>query len=297
MEWYYILNNEQHGPVDDAEIARLAQSGVIGPSDLVWNPTIGNQWVQASTIQGLFGAQLAAGVSQLTYQPSWCPPTGGQTPNRDLMSQAREALSGNWGIAVAAVVIVGAINIVLNLVQLIPILGILALIAAILITPSLMVGQSAFFLAISRKRPADIPVIFRGFDRFGTALAAYLLMILFVLLWMLLLIIPGIIASLSYAMTFWIIAEDPSVGAREAISRSKAMMQGRRWKFFCLGLRFLGWALLCVLTCGIGFLFLAPYMMTSTGRFYDDLRPAPAAESPAAEVSPSATDAAGQPST
>jgi uncharacterized membrane protein len=62
------------------------------------------------------------------------------------------------------------------------------------------------------------------------------------------------------------------VGALEAITRSRAMMNGKKWKFFCLNMRFIGWALLCILTCCIGFLWLIPYISTSTARFYDDVR-------------------------
>ena len=97
-------------------------------------------------------------------------------------------------------------------------------------------------------------------------------MCIFILLWTLLLIIPGIIATYSYAMTFFIIADDPQAGALEAIGRSKEMMRGHRWKLFCLFLRFIGWSLLCLLTFGIGFLWLTPYMQTSLAHFYDDVR-------------------------
>jgi uncharacterized membrane protein len=97
-------------------------------------------------------------------------------------------------------------------------------------------------------------------------------MILFILLWTLLLIIPGIIAAISYSMTFYILADDNSIGAMDAIDKSKKMMDGYKWKYFCLGLRFLGWALLCILTLGIGFLWLMPYMQVSMAKFYDDVK-------------------------
>ena len=133
-------------------------------------------------------------------------------------------------------------------------------------------GLAIVFLTLARSQGATFGMMFDGFMRFGTAFAAYLLMAIFVLLWALLLIVPGIIASLSYSMTYYIIRDDPTVGALEAIGRSKKMMRGSKWKFFCLQWRFLGWALLCLLTLGIGFLWLAPYMMTSMARFYEDLK-------------------------
>jgi len=97
-------------------------------------------------------------------------------------------------------------------------------------------------------------------------------MLIFILLWTLLLIVPGIIAAISYSMTFYIIADDNSIAAKEAIDKSKKMMDGYKWKFFCIGLRFFGLALLCVLTLGIGFLWLFPYIQVTVAKFYDDIK-------------------------
>jgi uncharacterized membrane protein len=97
-------------------------------------------------------------------------------------------------------------------------------------------------------------------------------MFVFIILWMLLLIIPGIIAALSYSMTFYIIADDETMDAMEAIDKSKAMMDGYKWKYFCLALRFVGWALLCLLTLGIGFFWLMPYMQVTNAKFYEDVK-------------------------
>jgi uncharacterized membrane protein len=64
------------------------------------------------------------------------------------------------------------------------------------------------------------------------------------------------------------------MGPLNPILESWRMMRGRKGKLFCLELRFIGWALLCLLTCGVGFLWLTPYFQVSLSRFYDDLRPA-----------------------
>jgi len=143
----------------------------------------------------------------------------------------------------------------------------------ILISGPVLVGFVGFFLAIAQKGQADIENLFIGFRRFGKSLAAYLLVVLFTYLWTLLLVIPGIIASFRYAMTFFIIADDEDCGALEAISRSKQMMAGNKWKLFCLCWRFFGWALLATFfTFGIGFLWLIPYMQTSFAKFYEDVK-------------------------
>ena len=117
-------------------------------------------------------------------------------------------------------------------------------------------------------------MLFSGFKNFGNALVAYLVMTIFVFLWLLLLIIPGIVAALAYAQTFYLLADNPSLDGLDAIRLSKRMMRGYKWKLFCLWLRFFGWALLCVLTFGIGLLWLWPYMAASYAHFYEDLKQA-----------------------
>ena len=136
----------------------------------------------------------------------------------------------------------------------------------------MVLGLAVFALSLARNQEARLEQIFLGFSNFGTAVGAYLLMVVLIILWMLLLIIPGIIAAISYSMTFFIIADDDSIGAMAAIDKSKLMMDGYKWKYFRLGLRFLGWALLCILTLGIGFLWLVPYMQVTMAKFYDDVK-------------------------
>jgi hypothetical protein len=92
-----------------------------------------------------------------------------------------------------------------------------------------------------------------------------------ILLWSLLLVIPGIIASYRYAMTPYILAEDDSLSVMEAISLSKKMMKGNKWKLFCLDLSFLGWALLCFVTMGIASLWINPYTEASRAAFYREV--------------------------
>ena len=97
-------------------------------------------------------------------------------------------------------------------------------------------------------------------------------MMIFVILWALLLIIPGIIAAISYSQTLFIMVDDPNIGPMEAIDKSKAMMDGYKMKYFTLSLRILGLGLLCILTLGIGFFFLMPYAEVLYAAFYSDLK-------------------------
>ena len=106
---------------------------------------------------------------------------------------------------------------------------------------------------------------------------ANLLVTLYTVLWMLLFIIPGIVAAFRYSMTFYILAENPELSASEAINRSKELMDGNKWRFFCLGASFIGWIILTLFTLGIGNLFLNPYMQAAHAAFYRDIT-APLAE-------------------
>ena len=188
--------------------------------------------------------------------------------NKELMAEARESLSGNWGLAIATFLVYG---IIISIFQVIPTVG---SVLALFIAGPVLVGVSMFSLSLSRGESARLEQIFEGFKNYGTVLGAYLLMVLFIFLWMLLLIIPGIIAAIAYSQTFYILAEDDTIGSMDALKKSKEMMDGYKWKYFCLGLRFIGWALLCILTLGIGFLWLSPYIQISYAKFYEDIKAA-----------------------
>jgi uncharacterized membrane protein len=145
-------------------------------------------------------------------------------------------------------------------------------IAVLLLGGAFALGIATFSLAIARKESAKLEMIFSGFQYFGKTLGLYLLVILFVILWMLLLIVPGIIAAFSYSLAFYLMSDNPDIGVMEAIDKSKKMMYGYKWKFFRLNLRFFGWFLLGILSLGIGFLWIVPYISVSTAKFYDDVK-------------------------
>ena len=111
-----------------------------------------------------------------------------------------------------------------------------------------------------------------SFRNYWHKLWGMLLMHIFIILWSLLFLIPGIVKAFSYAMTPYILEENPELGANEAIDRSRAMMKGHKFDLFWLYLSFIGWFILCCLTLGIGFLWLTPYMETATAAFYEDVK-------------------------
>lgn len=189
-----------------------------------------------------------------------------KTENKILMRQARESLAGKWRLAVGTFAVYMLISAIIGSLK-----GPKPIIS-LLVSGPFAVGTSLFSLSISRNKEAKLEQLFGGFKKFGRSLSAYLLVIVFTLLWGLLLVIPGIIAALSYSQTFFILADDETISASDAIKKSKKIMYGYKWKYFCLGLRFIGWAILSILSFGIGFLWLFPYAQVSMAKFFDEIK-------------------------
>lgn len=133
------------------------------------------------------------------------------------------------------------------------------------------VGYAKFNLMIVDRLEGSFDHLFAYFSHWKTTASAKFLKNIYILLWSLLFIIPGIIASFSYAMTDYILAENPEMSASEAISMSKQMMEGNRCRLFCLEFSFIGWAILSAFTFGIGDLWLTPYRQAATAAFYREI--------------------------
>jgi len=188
-----------------------------------------------------------------------------KTTNKELMHQARKTLSGKWGLAILACVIYMLVTGAINKHP-----GIGSAVSLVISGP-LALGLAIFTLSFSRNTKAQVGQLFEGFNNFKTSLIVFLLVTLYVFLWSLLLIVPGIIAAISYSQTYYLLADNPTLKPSEALRKSKELMHRAKWKYFCLHLRFTGWFLLSILTCGIGFLWLFPYVQVATAKFYEDL--------------------------
>lgn len=188
------------------------------------------------------------------------------TPNRVLMEQAEQSLKGRWGTAIGTCVIYILTVIAINLIS-----G-AGEVISLLVGGPFMLGLSMFTLAIARDENAYLELIFKGFEEFIRALSAYLYIFVFTILWLLLLIIPGIVAAISYSMTYFIMVDDKEIDAMSAIDKSKVMMDGYKMKYFRLILYYLGFSVLCIFTLGIGFLWLFPYIQVTNAKFYDDVK-------------------------
>lgn len=133
------------------------------------------------------------------------------------------------------------------------------------------VGYARFNLNLVDHKESSFENLFAYFTCWKAAVVARILEYVYTLLWSLLLIIPGIIAFLSYEMTEYILADYPELSASEAISRSKQMMEGNKGRLFCLQFSFIGWKILCIFTLGLGSIWLTPYIGAAKAAFYREV--------------------------
>ena len=148
--------------------------------------------------------------------------------------------------------------------------GILSLVRFI-IGGTIQLGYSRYLLNQHNHAHLDIHELFSQFDRFKEGFLQSFLRGLYTFLWTLLFIIPGVIKTYAYAMTPFIMAENPDMTAKEAIEASKQMMDGHKWELFVLSLTFIGWNLLAGLTLNIGHIFLNPYVDAAFAAFYKNI--------------------------
>lgn len=222
---------------------------------------------------------------------------------------ARAALSGSWGVAIGAGLVATAIigggfsfsfptsfeteSVNMSNEEAVKfVLIALALFAVVFIGAYLIAGAYGMFSSIIQTGYCsfnlkmvdyDIPAFKDLFSQFRKAKAiiiAYLLRFLFQTVGYMLFIVPGIIVSYNYALVPFILADNPSVSAKEALRMSKEMMYGNRWRLFCLQFSFIGWILLTILSLGIGSIWLTPYQNAALASFYRELFPAKIEESP-----------------
>lgn len=194
-------------------------------------------------------------------------------------NRALSALENKWGNFVAITFVYGFI---IGITQVLSgdkdspaILHLIGLVLFILALP-LTWGYQTLFLGAVRGGEATAKDMFEGYNKelFSRVLTTTLLYYVYVFLWSMLLLIPGCIKAYSYAMTPYILKDNPEMKNNAAIEESMRMMDGHKLELFLLDLSFIGWAILSILTCCIGFLWLVPYMNMARVNFYEDLKKA-----------------------
>lgn len=164
----------------------------------------------------------------------------------------------------------GIIAIILGVIGIGLVIGILI---KIFITNPIKVGCYRFFRKNVESEATSVSTIFSdGFSNFGHVFITLFLTDLFIALWSLLLVIPGIIKSYSYRMVPYIVKDNPELSPTEVITRSREMMNGNKGRAFLLDLSFIGWILLSIITIGIVQLFwTGPYMESANATLYVEL--------------------------
>ncbi len=188
--------------------------------------------------------------------------------NCELRKRARENLGGNilhktWLMAVLVVLIYSAIN------------GAASSIATaglFVIYGSLVYGYQSVFLNLSRgKKEIDLADSFSGFKNFSRTLVLGLLQLLYVFLWTLLFIIPGIIKAYSYSMAYYIMMDHPEYTPSQCLAESERIMRGNKSRLFLLGLSFIGWYIVGAFVFGVGTLWVQAYYAAAEAEFYSEL--------------------------
>lgn len=230
-------------------------------------------------------------------------------PAANIRARARAALAGNWQQAMLAMLLYFVFtSLIPNLIDSllgwsyvgpggVAITGSPSWIYLILVSGPFSLGLVAYFMGLFRHQETDTKTVFSGFDKFGKAFLLGLLMGIFIILWTLLFIIPGIIAAFRYSQAFYIMYDNPQLSAMECINESKRIMNGNKAKIFTLTLSFIGWAILAALPSGIysgifidfneipslfdslmmfvlsaGYLWVGAYYYTSLVAFYELLK-------------------------
>ena len=198
--------------------------------------------------------------------------------NQEYKNAALAALKGNWTQAVLAGLAVVAIALVANMLTAADPEGALAAFTSFAVAICVSIPLSVGLYAAYRELylGANVKVVEnafkKGFGNWGHHVGGMLLMTVYTFAWTLLLIIPGIIKSFSYALTPFILTDKPELSANEAIELSMKMMDGHKLDLFILYLSFIGWYLLSILTLCIGMLWVMPYQYTAMVAFYEDVK-------------------------
>lgn len=165
-------------------------------------------------------------------------------------------------------------QLIIIIASMIGIVAIIAMVIKILVKNPMIVGGSSFFTKVGKREGAEFGALtdaFRG--NYKNVVIAMFLRDLFIVLWSLLLVIPGIIKGLEYRMVPYLLAEDPNLSWKDAFAKSKEMMMGNKWAAFVLDLSFIGWYLLGIITCGLAFLFwTSPYKHATDAELYLTLK-------------------------
>lgn len=184
----------------------------------------------------------------------------------DLFKESQEKLKGKFLISIAAIFIISLISGIPTSID--PKMGVLT----IILSAPLNLGMAIFFLNIVREKEVRIEQIFEGFKNFVPSLVVTLLMVLVVGLGFVLLIIPGIILALGLSMAYYILADNPGMGAVDVLKASWEMMKGHKGDYFIYGLLCVVFSILGLLVLIVGIFYVLPIIYAASALFYEKIR-------------------------
>ena len=158
----------------------------------------------------------------------------------------------------------------------------------VLLIGAFMYGLALFMLTFFRTKRTDNKLLFEGFSMLGKTILLQIVTTVFIFLWSLLFIIPGIIAAYRYRMAKLFLLDHPDAGVMDSIRASKEMMKGHKWECFVLDLSFIGWWLLAAIPY-IGYavsIWVTPYINTTYVLYYMALAGKPVTVGPAPSQNP-----------
>lgn len=143
-----------------------------------------------------------------------------------------------------------------------------------ILTGPVMFGEAFVMLGLIRgNKSINISELFNGFlNDIGSRIVLGIMQSLFIFLWSLLFVIPGIVKAYGYSMAYFISVDHPEMDWRACLSESERLMTGKKMKLFLLDLSFIGWIILGALAFGIGTLWVIPYQSTARACFYEDVK-------------------------
>lgn len=308
MEWFYEKNGEQHGPITEIDLKGMYGNGELTRSNLVWREGMAD-WTAFGTVFKLeegASSKTAATIvprSQRTQRGNSCG---------ELRAEGRDALSGNWWMAVLVVFLVQVLMQASSMATIIPIIG---LFAPFFVIGPLTVGFYAYFIGLVRGEPVQVDTLFSGFPLWLKHTGLFLLVTfivvgaamisaipggvltgivvsdnaelleqdpallfanpLFLVGFSLLILLPTIVGTylwLRYILVYFIACDEPDMPVTEILKRSAFMMKGEFWKCSVLMLSYTGWMILGMLAFFIGILWSTAYWMAGFAAYYDDLR-------------------------
>ena len=202
---------------------------------------------------------------------------------KELKAAAKAQIKGNIGILflcmlvmfiVVAVVsgLISAVTILSDNLVMVTVFTLLGSLLLIIVTPPFMVSFAMIYLNLREGQRPEVGHIFKGFSITGKSIWLYIIMQVFITLWSLLLIIPGIIKTYAYLLCFYVLAENQNMTARQALSESKRITKGYKMSLFVLGLSFILWGLLCVVTLGFAGIYVVPYIEATYANAYKKIQ-------------------------